>query len=271
MSCLLRFPEPPASRATPALGWRPHAEAMLVARSIVHASVPSEPTRRALECDYDIRPERLRLAREILRRHGPGQDVHSAVAARFISEHRLPVIDIGCGEGELARHLPPDGWVGVDSSPTMIAAAPSGARLGAAEKLPFDDGSFGGAALLFMLYHLQEPNAALSEARRVLRPGALVAAAAPSRHDSPELAFALGERSMTFDAEIAPDLFVEHFADVEVQSWDAPLVVLPDRDAVRDYLIGKTVSRTRAGEAARHVKVPLTVTKRGAIVWGYKR
>ncbi len=150
----------------------------------------------------------------------------------------------------------------------MLARAPAGALPGRAESLPFADGSFGGVALLYVLYHLEDPATALREAGRVGRPGGLVAAAAPSRHDSPELAFALPRRSLPFDAEIAPKLMAEHFAAVEVDAWDLALVTLPDRDAVRDYLVGKGAGAADASAAASAVEVPLAVTKRGAVVWG---
>lgn len=150
----------------------------------------------------------------------------------------------------------------------MVEGAPVGARLARAEALPYSAGSFGSVALLYVLYHLASPAAALAEARRVLRQGGLVAAAAPSRHDSPELAFALPQRTLTFDAELAPEIVAEHFAKVEVHRWDQPLLTLPDHDAVRDYLIGKGTDPLAAAQAARAVAVPLTVTKRGALVWG---
>ncbi len=210
----------------------------------------------------------MRLARELLRRHGAAADIHAKVAARFVAEGRLPVLDVGCGEGELATHLPPRGWVGVDASQTMVTRAPEGAQVALADALPYPDGSFDGLALLYVLYHLDEPQAALAEARRVLRGGGLLAVAAPSRHDSPELAFALPDRVLTFDAELAPELVAEHFAEVEIDAWDRPLLTLPNPDAVRDYLIGKGTEPEHAAEAAQRVATPLTVTKRGALVWG---
>ena len=178
------------------------------------------------------------------------------------------MLDVGCGEGELARHFPEGAWKGIDSSPVMVARAPRRARLGRAEALPFADDSFGGVALLYVLYHLDDPAIALAEARRVGRPGGLVVAAAPSRHDSPELAFALPQRSLTFDAENAPELMAKHLEAVEVDAWDLPLITLPDRRAVRDYLIGEGTGASLAADAASRVGLPLTVTKRGAVVWG---
>jgi SAM-dependent methyltransferase len=219
----------------------------------------------ALPPDYDENPDRFRLARAVRDRHSASPDVHPRVAARFVDEGLTPVLDIGCGEGELALHLPEGAWVGVDASRELLAAAPQPHVLGDARELPFADGRFPAVALLYVLYHLDDPRAALREARRVLRRGGLIAVAAPSRHDSPELAQALPHKPLTFDAELAPALLGELFGHVEVERWDSPLVELPTRAAVRDYLVGKGVDPVRAENAAAALDPPLTVTKRGAV------
>jgi SAM-dependent methyltransferase len=226
---------------------------------------------RPVPPDYDRDPGRFRLARAVQRRHGRGADVHELVARRLLAERLTPVLDVGCGEGELARHLPAGAWVGLDSSAAMLARAPQPNRRGDATALPFPAGSFGSVALLYVLYHLPEPALAVAEAHRVLRAGGLVALAAPSRHDSPELAHALAREPLTFDAERAHELLADSFTEIEIERWDAPLLELPDRDAVRDYLVGKGVSRGRARAAASAVAVPLAVTKRGALAFARKR
>jgi hypothetical protein len=60
------------------------------------------------------------------------------------------------------------------------------------------------------------------------------------------------------------------FGQVQVERWDAPLVQLPDRDAVRDYLIARFVAPDAAVAAADRVATPVTVTKRGAVVYARK-
>jgi trans-aconitate methyltransferase len=79
---------------------------------------------------------RFRLARSILCRHAVAGDIRERVARRILGERLTPVLDVGCGEGELARHLPDGGWVGADSSPAMLARAPEPAVLAGAAELP---------------------------------------------------------------------------------------------------------------------------------------
>ena len=150
----------------------------------------------------------------------------------------------------------------------MLARAPQPHHLADATALPFPDGSFCSVAVLYVLYHLPDPGLALAEARRVLRSGGLVAVAAASREDSPEFADVLPRAPLTFDAELAPEILTEFFAEVEVERWNAPLVELPTRQAVRDYLVGKGVEPGSAAARAEVADVPQSVTKRGALAFG---
>ena len=103
-----------------------------------------------------------------------------------------------------------------------------------------------------------------------MRPGGLIAISAPSRYDSPELTHALPKGPLTFDAELAPGLLRELFEELEVVRWDAPLVELPTARAVRDYLVGKQVAPDQAQAVADATELPLSVTKRGALLFARK-
>ena len=74
-----------------------------------------------------------------------------------------------------------------------------------------------------------------------------------------------------FDAEKGPDMARALFQNVEVQRWDGPLMQLHDTEALLLWLRGRGVSDDDARRAAAKVSLPLTLTKRGAIIFGYKR
>jgi SAM-dependent methyltransferase len=143
--------------------------------------------------------------------------------------------------------------------------------LGDAACLPFRSGAFGAAVAVYMLYHLADPVEAVHEAHRILRSGGLFVAVAPSRHDSPELHSLVPPGPLdTFDAEVGPPLVAEVFGDVEVETWDGPYLRLPDSEALRRYLIGRGIDPDIAAARAVEPHFPLTITKRGAMLFARK-
>jgi SAM-dependent methyltransferase len=220
--------------------------------------------------DYDDDPGRFAAVQEATRRFSRIGDVHPVVARRFAGEGCRSVVDIGGGNGVLAGALADSGVrsVVVDRA-DLLADAPRPAVRADATRLPFRDGCFDGAAALWMLYHLPDPLLVLREARRVVRPGGVVAVCTSSRFNDPELASVLPRwgRPLTFDAENAAELLGAVFEDVDVQRWDEPLVDIPDRAALELFLRGRGLSAAAAAVAARAFEVPMTVTKRGMIGW----
>lgn len=86
--------------------------------------------------------------------------------------------DVGCGTRIITERLqrPDRQVVGIDISHEMLAQAPerlAGRRARAdAMALPFADASLDGLSYMWVLHHVGDLDVALSEARRVLRPGA---------------------------------------------------------------------------------------------------
>src|SRR3989344_1723837 len=89
------------------------------------------------------------------------------------------IIEIGCGSGNLLKHLECDNISGVDISPLMIEECkkilPKGKFLtGDAEKLQFKDNAFDKVIISEVLYYLLDLNKAISEAFRVLKKDGLL-------------------------------------------------------------------------------------------------
>lgn len=216
----------------------------------------------ALPPDYDADPSRWRSSDPAWQVFG---DVHEPVAERLAAEGSSPVLDVGGGQGRLARYLPARcSPIVVDISPTQLADAHGPLVLADALRTPFRPGSAGAVAMLWMLYHLQDPVGAITETRRVLRRGGLFVASTSSRNNDPELTD--GYPRTTFDAEEAEEIVGRVFAEVTVEHWDAPMTYLVDMAAVVRYCR----SHHLPPEAADRVTPPVWLTKRGCLIYARK-
>lgn len=226
-----------------------------------------------LPTDYDSDPGRFLASEE-----HPHDDVHPYVAKRLAAAGARTVLDVGGGNGKLARLLPALSMrcLLIDLSPTMLALAPSPAARADGARLPVADGSVDAVAALFTLYHYADPLAPVREARRALRPGGLFAACAANRDSHPELAGVVpgwGAAS-TFDGEDAAAVVAAVFRDpgdrVEEDRWDGPLVTLPTASDAVACLRVHGLSVPDAAAAARTLDLPLTLTARGTVVYATK-
>jgi SAM-dependent methyltransferase len=224
----------------------------------------------ALPSDYDSDPGRFLTATGL-----PQDDIHPYVAARLASAGTGTVLDVGGGNGRLARLLPDHGMrcLLLDLSPAMLAAAPRPAVRADGSRLPIADGAVDAVTALYTLYHYDDPRQPIAEARRVLRTGGMLAACAPNRDSNPELARLLPDwgRPSTFDGEDAPAIVASVFSRpgdlVEVDRWDGPLVTLEDLDHAAGFLRVHGLSREAARAAAATLDLPLALTVRGCVVY----
>jgi SAM-dependent methyltransferase len=114
------------------------------------------------------------------------------VIRQWLERHHR-VLDVGCGPGgftaivaETAREV-----VGVDISRAWVDAASATfhergianarSELGSGTALPFESGSFDAVTLVDVVHHLDEPEAVLTEIRRVLAPGGLLLVFEPNK------------------------------------------------------------------------------------------
>jgi ArsR family transcriptional regulator len=127
----------------------------------------------------------------------------------------VDVADLGCGEGYLA--IEAAGWakrvIAVDRSKDVLARAKALAarrkvrnitwKRGELDRLPIDDASIDVALLSQALHHATHPEAALAEARRILRPGGRVLVLELREHHEAWVRTTLGDRWLGFgDAEL---------------------------------------------------------------------
>jgi SAM-dependent methyltransferase len=207
----------------------------------------------ALPPDYDDDPERWESWRAV-------QDVHDIIAPEL---HGL-TLDVGCGDGRLASLIIDRGvdWVGVDSSPSQVAANPyRPVVLADMRHLPFRDAVFSEVTHLWCLYHLDDPLVAIEEAQRVLGHGGNYFASTGARNNDPEL-MPEGYPPTTFDAEEAAKIVGSVFEQVEAQGWDARFFPLETREAIQAYCRHNFIPAERGEDA----EVPLWLTKRGVLV-----
>jgi ArsR family transcriptional regulator len=109
-----------------------------------------------------------------------GDRFHLAALAAFAGGD-WTVGDLGCGTGQVTAALAPfvARVIAVDSSAAMLQAAKKrlqGAdnidlRRGDLEALPIDDARLDAATMMLVLHHVPEPERALAEVARVLKPG----------------------------------------------------------------------------------------------------
>lgn len=135
---------------------------------------------------YSVRPAII-PGHNIAAHPGPQGEVDEAVLARLNTEPAFKVLDVATGPGIIAAEAARRGATdvtGIDFSADMIKAAAAVSEaypgvmtfeVGDAEALPYKDATFDAVVLAFVLLHLPQPEKALSEAYRVLKPGGKIA------------------------------------------------------------------------------------------------
>jgi SAM-dependent methyltransferase len=155
------------------------------------------------------------------------------------------VLDVGCRSGALTRHfVEGNSVVGLDVDAAALEKARAlgiePVQANVEEALPFEDASFDAVVAGELLEHLQFPDALVSEARRVLRPGGVLVGSVPN-------AFRLQSR-LRFLRGKPPEDDPTH---LRLFSPDAVRVLLREFEDVRIAFVGGRYVRLSARLLAR--------------------
>ena len=211
--------------------------------------------------------ERARIATESFQKRGadwdemraldlPAADVEIALLD-VLPREMGRLLDIGTGTGQMLELLAPriSQGIGVDASRAMLALARArlsrpglthcAVRLGDMYRLPMADASFDHVILQMVLHYAEDPEAALAEAARVLRPGGTLVVVDLAAHDNADCMTRLAHRWPGFSderlqallgADLATPISVAVAGPMEVRLWAATRVgaaVSPVLEATR--------------------------------------
>jgi ubiquinone/menaquinone biosynthesis C-methylase UbiE len=157
-----------------------------------------------------------------------GDRFHLAALAAF-ADDAWTIGDLGCGTGQVTAALAPfvARVIAVDGSAAMLQAARKrlhavrnvDLRRGDLEALPIDDGLLDAATLMLVLHHVPEPERALAEAARVLKPGGRAIVVDMLPHERENYRQQMGHVWLGFAEEQMRRLLAESgFAEVRIVS-----------------------------------------------------
>jgi 2-polyprenyl-3-methyl-5-hydroxy-6-metoxy-1,4-benzoquinol methylase len=182
-------------------------------------------------------------ARKSVYEGSAGIDARQVVFDAVAEVEPRRVLEVGCGEGELAERLVAElgvELVAIDQSARMVEltrARGVDARVGDVQALVFDGGSFDAVVAAWMLFHVPALERALAEISRVLSPGGRLVAATNHADHLAEMYDLVGADrvALPFGAENGCEQLRTQFARVERRDNDGT-VTFATADAIRRYL-----------------------------------
>lgn len=139
-----------------------------------------------------------------------GDRFHLAALPAF-ADAEWTVGDLGCGTGQMTAALAPfvRHIIAVDASAAMLQAAKKRLqgfenvelRRGDLEALPVDNGRLDAATMVLVLHHLAEPERAMAEVCRVLKPGGHLLVVDMQPHDRESYRQQMGHAWLGFSDE----------------------------------------------------------------------
>jgi ArsR family transcriptional regulator len=214
--------------------------------------------------------ERARVASESFRRQGadwdemraldlPATAVEAALLELVPERDAGKMLDIGTGTGRVLELLASrvSQGIGVDASKAMLALARArlarpglghcAVRLADMYRLPFPDASIDLAVMQMVLHYAEDPQGALAEVARVLRPGGRLIVIDLAQHAREELTRRLAHRWPGFSDETMAELLaaagmqsrapVRIDAPLTIRLWPATTAAEAPASSVRELVV----------------------------------
>jgi SAM-dependent methyltransferase len=200
-----------------------------------------------------------------------GIDAHQVVLAAVAEVDPRRVLEVGCGEGELAARLVEElgvELVAIDQSARMVKLARArgvDARVGDVQAPGFDDASFDVVVAAWVLFHVPRLDTALGEMSRVLAPGGRLVAATNHADHLAEMYDLVGAEPvpLPFGAENGGEQLRAYFARVERRDADGT-VTFATAEPIRRYL-GSSERLARYAERVPELSRPLVARRRPVV------
>jgi ubiquinone/menaquinone biosynthesis C-methylase UbiE len=200
-----------------------------------------------------------------------GPDARELVFTAIAEAAPQSVLEVGCGEGELAERVQNElgvEFVALDQSPRMVEltrARGVDARVGDVQDLPFADDSFDVAVAAWMLYHVPDLDRGLGELSRVLRPGGRLVATTNAADHLQEMFELVGNGGfdVPFRAENGAEILSRLFTNVETRDATGT-VTFREAEQIRSYL--RSSARLAAGaDSLPELAEPLVARRRPVV------
>ena len=212
------------------------------------------------------------LARRSLYDNRTGPDPRGVLWDEIVAAAPGRALEVGPGPGEFCERMLKELGVQVvalDVSERMVElcrARGVDARVGDAQELPFEDGSFDLVVAAWVLFHLADLDRGVGEIARALRPGGRLVAVTNSEHHLSEARERVGFSrvgQMTFSRENGEEALRRHFGRVRRIDVDGT-VTFADRDALREYVRALGIWR-READRVPELAGPLAATTRNTV------
>jgi len=216
--------------------------------------------------------EKTYLSQRAVYSASEGTDTREVAFRAIAAENPRNLLEVGCGLGELSERIMREiggAVTAIDISERMVALTRQrgvDARLGDVEALTFEEGVFDCVVANWVLHYLPDPQQAIAEIARVLRPGGrLIVTTNAETHMGEiwKMLFGDARVEVSFSRENGEMLLADRFRTIDRIDVDGN-VTFPDRATVERFV----AAHIGGEDLAKHLPtfdVPLHVGRHATV------